>query len=121
MEASGIDPDAHRWFSDDVMTHLARTPDRSYDVVVCDPPAFGRAKKRRFELEQQLEDLIAACARISRSSVLFSCHSPGAAPRVRSALRASGCEVQTIPRGFDVPLGGPDWGAYLTLLEGRVC
>jgi 23S rRNA (cytosine1962-C5)-methyltransferase len=60
MRANGLDPNAHRWFADDVMTHLGRAAKRgdTYDWIIADPPAFGRAGKRRFELKRDLDGLL---------------------------------------------------------------
>ncbi|MBX2813812.1 MAG: class I SAM-dependent methyltransferase [Myxococcales bacterium] len=56
MQYSGLNPDAHRWFADDVQDHLRR-PRRSYGLVVLDPPVFGHGK-RPFSLQRDLPQLV---------------------------------------------------------------
>lgn len=73
MRASGIDPDAHRWFPDDVATHLARARRRgdTYGLVILDPPMFGRAGSKVHSLEHHLTSLVtSAAAVVANSGVL---------------------------------------------------
>ena len=60
MRINGLDPDLHRWFSDDVLTHLKRAVKREdrYELIILDPPAFGRAKGKVFELRKDLDELL---------------------------------------------------------------
>jgi 23S rRNA (cytosine1962-C5)-methyltransferase len=59
MVASGLDPDRHRWFADDVIAHLARQRRRGpmYDLVIADAPVLGRARAKVFSLERDLQPL----------------------------------------------------------------
>lgn len=62
-------PDAvMRFITEDTLTFLQREERRgsSYDVVLLDPPAFGRAGKRQFVLERELPVLCAAAAALVR-------------------------------------------------------
>lgn len=59
MTASGLDPDRHRWFADDVFAHLKKRG-RGYGLIVLDPPVFGRAKRRHFSLTEDLDTLFDA-------------------------------------------------------------
>jgi 23S rRNA (cytosine1962-C5)-methyltransferase len=58
-----LDDAQHRFIADDVLDvlpRLARRGDR-FDVIIVDPPTFSRGNKgRRFQVEQHLEDLLAA-------------------------------------------------------------
>jgi 23S rRNA (cytosine1962-C5)-methyltransferase len=76
MIASGLDPDRHRWFADDVFDHLKKKSPE-YGLVIVDPPAFGRSKKRTFSLERDLDRLLeASIAKLAANGVLmFSTHS----------------------------------------------
>jgi 23S rRNA (cytosine1962-C5)-methyltransferase len=76
MEQSGIDPDRHRWFTDDVLDHLSRKRGPDYGLIILDPPVFGRSKKRTFSLSRDLDRLIeGAVARLASEGVLiFSTH-----------------------------------------------
>jgi 23S rRNA (cytosine1962-C5)-methyltransferase len=61
MAASGLDPDRHRWFPDDVPKHLARAARREarYGLVIVDPPTFGHGRGV-VSLERELDDLVGA-------------------------------------------------------------
>lgn len=63
--ASGLDPGAHAFYADDVGEALARAARRGarFDVVVCDPPSFGRGRKGA-ALHQAISDLAMASARV---------------------------------------------------------
>ena len=76
MIASGLDPDRHRWFADDVFDHLKKKSAARYGLVILDPPVFGRSKKRSFSLLRELERLIeGATAKLAPEGVLmFSTH-----------------------------------------------
>lgn len=76
MEASGLLPDRHRWFPDDVMAHLARPKGPRYGLVIVDPPLFGHAQGRRFSLLKDLDRLWeGVLARLEpRGVVIFSTH-----------------------------------------------
>ena len=76
MIASGIDPDRHRWFADDVLDHLARKRGPEYGLIIVDPPVFGRSKKRTFSLLRDLDRLIeGAMSKLASDGVLiFSTH-----------------------------------------------
>lgn len=75
MAASGLDPDRHRWFSDDVFAHLKRR-NRSYGLIILDPPVFGRAGRRHFSLVDALDELIDAALDQLRPGglLVFSTH-----------------------------------------------
>lgn len=76
FEANGLSPRHHRWFSDDALTHLRRQASGSFDWVVADPPAFGRAKKRRFVLQRDVMKLWTEAFRVASRGVLFCTHDP---------------------------------------------
>ena len=81
MRINGIDPNQHRWFSDDVLTHLKRASKRGdrYDFIILDPPAFGRAGKRVFELKKDLVSLLDHSLSLLRHGgrLLISIHTAG--------------------------------------------
>lgn len=92
MTLSGLSPDEHRWFDDDVLDHLARGgPD--YDVIVLDPPLYGRTKKKRFALLRDLDRLAEGAMRRLRPGgrLVFSTHALELdGPRLRRAVERAG-------------------------------
>jgi 23S rRNA (cytosine1962-C5)-methyltransferase len=78
MSASGLDPNRHRWFDDDVFAFLARQRKKApaYELVVADPPVFGRARGATFALERELPLLLSGCIAATAPSgvVVFSTH-----------------------------------------------
>ena len=80
-ELSGLADRPIRWLVDDASEFVAREARRGrrYDGIVLDPPAFGRAGSREWRLEDQLADLLGACARVASvdAFVLLTAHSDG--------------------------------------------
>ncbi|MBI3070888.1 MAG: class I SAM-dependent rRNA methyltransferase [Deltaproteobacteria bacterium] len=82
MTASGLDPDAHRWFADDVRTHLdraAKKPPR-YGLVILDPPSFGRAGGHSaISFDRDISELVGAALRVTVPGgiVIVSSHTEG--------------------------------------------
>lgn len=109
MRASGLDPDRHRWFPDDVATHLARAGRRGdrYGLVILDPPVFGHAGAKRHVLSQALEELVAgAVAVVEPGGVLaLSVH----ALEVDHAALEALLERTGRPRETLAVLGLPGW------------
>ncbi len=70
-----------RWLVDDAATFAAREArrERRYDGIILDPPSFGHARARRWRLEDELPDLLVACARIAADDafLLLSAHTTG--------------------------------------------
>ena len=61
LELNGIDPtDGHRFLADDVMKVVPRLAKRGekFDLIVLDPPTFGRADGRVFRIEKDLAGLV---------------------------------------------------------------
>ena len=115
---SGLEADAHRWFVDDALTVLRRSPDDAWTAVILDPPAFGRAKRKSFKLARDLHALAFHALRSARR-IYFSSHAPELADRVlrktwEEAARRLGTSIawKPVPNDFDLPEGGSDWGRY---------
>jgi 23S rRNA (cytosine1962-C5)-methyltransferase len=56
-----------RWVTEDVLKFVSREVNRNkeYDVILLDPPAYGRGPKgEKWQLEDQLDDLIKKCAEL---------------------------------------------------------
>jgi 23S rRNA G2069 N7-methylase RlmK/C1962 C5-methylase RlmI len=75
MLQSGLDPDRHRWFTDDVLDHLKKKSPE-YGLIIVDPPVFGRSKRRTFSLLGDLDRLIElSFGKLASGGVLiFSTH-----------------------------------------------
>jgi 23S rRNA (cytosine1962-C5)-methyltransferase len=64
LQRNDIDPlDGHRFFTDDVMKVVPRLAKRgeTFDLIVLDPPTFGRADGRVFRIEKDLPGLLREC------------------------------------------------------------
>lgn len=71
-----------RWIVDDVMKFLTREIKRKnfYDGIILDPPAFGRAGKNCWQLENDLPQLLECAYSLLTPQPLFfliSCHQTG--------------------------------------------
>lgn len=81
-----------RWIVDDVTRFLEREArrDRRYDLVVLDPPSYGRgARGEVFKIETGLQPLLAATRALISDQpvgVLLSCHTPELTPIALSHL-----------------------------------
>lgn len=109
-QLSGLDDRPVRWLVDDAAGFVAREARRRrrYDVIVLDPPSFGRAKQGRrslpWRLEEELPALLAGCAAIAAedAALLLTTHTTGLdgealAAAVRQALgRRSNVRVEEL-------------------------
>ncbi len=81
-QRSGLEKAAIRWIVEDVKRYVAREIKRGnqYDIVVADPPSFGRGTKNEtWKLERDLGELLDSLAVLCRDNcklVLLSCHTP---------------------------------------------
>lgn len=79
LRLNGIDPvDGHRFLADDVMKVVPRLAKRSekFDLIVLDPPTFGRADGRVFRIEKDLEEVVRGCWELLATGgwLLVSCN-----------------------------------------------
>lgn len=65
---NALDDSKHRFYADDVLDvlpRLARKNER-FDIIILDPPTFSRGNKgRRFQVEQDLEELLLAALELT--------------------------------------------------------
>jgi 23S rRNA (cytosine1962-C5)-methyltransferase len=86
-----------RWIVDDVNKFLEREHkrDRRYDLVILDPPSFGRgAKGEVFKIENDLPPLLERIRRVLSSEpdgILLSCHTPELTPVGLGHLLTQAC------------------------------
>jgi 23S rRNA (cytosine1962-C5)-methyltransferase len=74
---NGLDATAHRFHADDVLDVLPRLARKGeqFDAIILDPPTFSRGHKgRRFQVERDLEALLAAALEVAapRAKILLS-------------------------------------------------
>ena len=75
-----------RWITEDAMRFVRRELKRGnrYDAVILDPPAHGHGPKGEdWNLERDLEPLLAACVELTRGErrfMLVNCHTAGYGP-----------------------------------------
>jgi 23S rRNA (cytosine1962-C5)-methyltransferase len=81
-----------RWIVDDARKFLARElrRERQYELILLDPPSFGRGKKGEvFKIEDELTQLLADCVKLlapKNAGLFLSCHTPGMTPIVLEHL-----------------------------------
>lgn len=86
-ELSSLSEAPIRWIAEDAPTFVRRELKRGshYDVVLLDPPSYGRGGKgKSWKLDDDLVALLADCVRLlapERRCLLLSCHTPGYGPR----------------------------------------
>lgn len=135
MSASGLDPDRHRWFADDVLEHLRRQARRgqAYGLIIADPPVLGRAGRSTFSLERHLGALVHGCldSLVPGGVLALSTHAVGlgeggllgavqdaaaSAHRPLEVLATLGLPAWDHPVGVAPEEGASDRGDYLKTL-----
>ncbi|HRW58669.1 MAG TPA: class I SAM-dependent methyltransferase [Chlamydiales bacterium] len=108
-----------RWIVDDAIKFMKREIRRNqhYDMIVMDPPSFGRgAKMQVFKIEKDINLLLELASNLLNKdgSLIFSCHTPGFTPIVIENLLQSHFKNGKIESGemtliseksFDIPSG----------------
>lgn len=73
--------DQHEFFAADCFFFLDRAQkrQRTWDLIVCDPPIFSRSKEKIFRIEKDFSSLIKMCERVLNPGgwILFSTHFSG--------------------------------------------
>lgn len=68
----------YSFFAMDVVKFLngAIKHHRKFDIVICDPPSFGRSKESVFQLEKDFEKIVLSCWQllVPEGQFLFSCN-----------------------------------------------
>ena len=78
-----------RYIVDDALKFLRREVKRKkeYEMIVLDPPSFGRGKQGQvFKIETDIKEILECCRSLSPKYVLLSCHTPGITPIVLENL-----------------------------------
>lgn len=95
-DLSGLADKPIRWITDDAVAFVAREGRRGnvYDLIVADPPAFGRGPaKTQWKLEKNLPGLLAGLQGITAPGgrVCLTCHPAGRGPEWLGRLAADAC------------------------------
>ncbi len=63
FKLNGLKPDNYKFYDMDVLKFLKsmRQKKRTFDIIICDPPSFGRSPEGVFKLENEFELLIRSC------------------------------------------------------------
>jgi 23S rRNA (cytosine1962-C5)-methyltransferase len=113
-ELSGLVDRPVRWIVDDAAAFVAREARRGrrYDGIILDPPSFGRAKRRRWRLEDELSALLAACRDIATHDtwMLLTAHTGGLDAAIleamlREAFPAPRRRISAAPLGLEATSG----------------
>ncbi len=76
FELNKLDPAQYEFWESDVMLFLkgAIKKARKWDIVVCDPPSFGRSKEGAFKIDKDLSKLLDLCTQVlsPKGRILFS-------------------------------------------------
>ena len=119
LELNGIDPaEGHRFLADDAMKVVPRLAKRGekFDLIVLDPPTFGRADGRVFRIEKDLPGLVSECFGLLESggSLLVSCnYAEWDARNLRDlceeSLRGAGFSMEAGQLPAEIPHGAVSW------------
>lgn len=60
FQLNGLDASKYEFWSADSMDFLKRTAkrNRKFDLIICDPPSFGRSQKKIFNIEKDLSKMV---------------------------------------------------------------
>lgn len=76
FEANSLDISQHEFWAQDTMLFLkgAGKRKRQFDLIICDPPSFGRSKEGVFKIERDWQELMESCLRLlsSKGVLIFS-------------------------------------------------
>lgn len=75
---NGVEPSPHEFFVQDSILFLKACvkKGRQFDLVICDPPTFGRHKGGVFSLEKDLKALLELCGQVlaPQGKIMFCCN-----------------------------------------------
>ncbi len=129
LRLNGIDPvEGHRFLADDAMKVVPRLAKRGekFDLIVLDPPTFGRADGRVFRIEKDLPGLVGDCFELLETGgwLLVSCNygewgagdlrelCEASLPGGRFAMEAGG-------QPEEIPHGAVSWRVRREMQRGR--
>ncbi len=78
FKLNSLDPEKYEFFAQDVLLFLtgSQKRNRKWDLIICDPPSFGRTKTTVWKIEKDLPNLVLnmwACMS-DNGKILFTCN-----------------------------------------------
>lgn len=76
FQLNGLDPEKYEFFVSDCLVFLKGTVrrKRKFNLIVCDPPSFGRSKNGVFSISKNFEELILNCLMcLEKNGLLLFC------------------------------------------------
>lgn len=114
MALNGFDNNKHRSICGDVMEYLKEQNDEAFDIIVLDPPAFAKNRKKRHQAVQAYKRLnVLGMQKLKPGGILmsFSCSQVVEEPLFQHTLVAAGLEseknfriVRKLSQGIDHPV-----------------
>ncbi|AGH95903.1 class I SAM-dependent methyltransferase [Pseudobdellovibrio exovorus] len=78
FQLNEIDPQKHEFFAQDSLVFLKGSVKRGrkWDLIICDPPSFGRSKESVWKLERDLPELASSLIQClnKNGKILFTCN-----------------------------------------------
>lgn len=122
FKLNGLNPETHDFFGQDTLLFLGGSlkRNRKWDLIICDPPSFGRTKTTVWKIEKDLPELASAmwkCLNVN-GTMVFTCNYEKwnldeVIKSYTSKLKKDAYKIEALPApGFDLEL--PDAFANLT-------
>ena len=76
FELNGLDPEKYEFFVSDCLVFLKGTVrrKRKFNLIVCDPPSFGRSQNGVFSISKNFEELVLNCLMcLEKNGLLLLC------------------------------------------------
>ncbi len=126
FKLNGLNPDVHEFFGQDTLLFLSGSlkRNRKWDLIICDPPSFGRTKTTVWKIEKDLPELASAmwkCLNVN-GTMVFTCNYEKwnldeVIKNFTSKLKKEAYKIEDLPApGFDLEL--PD--AFSNLTKGFI-
>lgn len=76
FELNGLDPEKYEFFVSDCLVFLKGTVrrKRKFNLIICDPPSFGRSKNGVFSISKNFDELVINCLMcLEKNGLLLFC------------------------------------------------
>ncbi len=76
FELNGLDPEKYEFFVSDCLVFLKGTVrrKRKFNLIICDPPSFGRSKNGVFSISKNFDELVLNCLMcLEKNGLLLFC------------------------------------------------